>query len=64
MRWAFGVSALLCVVVLALVTLLPARVPGGMYDQAPEATSSTELDELDELDDLDEGEQVGTCPVG
>ena len=45
MRWAFAASALLCVVVLGLVTLLPARVPGGMHDQAPEA-----VDELDELD--------------
>ena len=42
MRWAFGVSALLCVVVLALVTLLPARVPGGMTTRLPrDSTSST-----------------------
>ena len=27
MQWAFAASALLCVVVLALVTLLPARLP-------------------------------------
>ncbi len=43
MRWAFAVSALLCVVVLGLVTLLPARVPGGMHDQAPEASSTSSM---------------------
>jgi DHA2 family lincomycin resistance protein-like MFS transporter len=30
MRWAFAVSAVLCVVVLGLVALLPARIAGGL----------------------------------
>ena len=65
MKWAFGVSAALCVVVLGLVILLPARVPGGMHDQPPEATELDELDEFDaEFDELDEGDEVATCPVG
>jgi MFS transporter, DHA2 family, lincomycin resistance protein len=39
MRWAFAVSALLCVVVLALVAFLPARIAGG-----PEAGLELEMD--------------------
>jgi DHA2 family lincomycin resistance protein-like MFS transporter len=39
MQWAFAVSALLCVVVLGLVALLPARIAGG-----PEAGMDLEMD--------------------
>jgi DHA2 family lincomycin resistance protein-like MFS transporter len=39
MQWAFAVSALLCVVVLGLVALLPARIAGG-----PEAGMDLETD--------------------
>jgi DHA2 family lincomycin resistance protein-like MFS transporter len=51
MRWAFAISALLCVVVLALVTMLPARVAGG-----PEAGMDLEMDPAGDHDD--EGERV------
>jgi DHA2 family lincomycin resistance protein-like MFS transporter len=51
MRWAFGVSALICVVVVALVAMLPARVAGG-----PEAGMDLEMDAAADHDD--EGERV------
>ena len=52
MRWAFGVAAALCVVVLGLAALLPTRIDD------PEATESTE-DDLDaELDELSAPEPV------
>jgi DHA2 family lincomycin resistance protein-like MFS transporter len=57
MRWAFAVSAVLCVLVLGLVALLPARIAGG-----PEAgvELETEPEPLRDLHDLDdEGEPVG-----
>jgi len=34
LRWAFAVAAALCLVVLALVVMLPARVTGGVDAQA------------------------------
>ncbi|MET1000018.1 MAG: DHA2 family efflux MFS transporter permease subunit [Marmoricola sp.] len=36
LRWAFGVGAALCVVVLALVVMLPARVTGGVDEPGAE----------------------------
>ena len=55
LRWAFAVSAALCVVVLALVALLPARLPGsvelpedgevsGATDDVADATGPAVLD--------------------
>ena len=65
MRWAFGVSAVLCVVVLALVAMLPSRI-ADPSDHAEEAVSAPDgvddASDLDDLDDLDEGKQVA-CPV-
>jgi DHA2 family lincomycin resistance protein-like MFS transporter len=52
MRWAFGVSAVLCLVVLALVALLPSRIAGG-----PEAGLELETDP-ESIEDLDGGEPV------
>jgi DHA2 family lincomycin resistance protein-like MFS transporter len=68
MRWAFGISAVLCVVVLALVAMLPARLPeapedGQHAEPVAPGSEAIELEEFDkELDDLDEGEPVA-CPV-
>ena len=57
MRWAFAVSAALCVVVLGLVTLLPAR----LTPTTP--TTPEEAPDLDaELDDLDD-ESLASCPT-
>ena len=50
LRLAFAVSAAICVVVLGLVALLPARIPDGP-DTGSEFTGTDELD-------LDDGEQV------
>ena len=45
LRWAFGVSAVLCVVVLALVAMLPARLPEtGGHVPADEADSLVDDD--------------------
>jgi DHA2 family lincomycin resistance protein-like MFS transporter len=47
MRWAFAVSALLCVVVLGLVAMLPSRLPVVPHEPAPEPTDDV-TDELGE----------------
>lgn len=52
MRWAFAVAAALCVVVLGLVTLLPARLP-----EDPEHSESAAPDGVDAL--AVEGNTVG-----
>ncbi len=52
MRWAFAVAAALCVVVLGLVTLLPARLPGD-----PEHSESATPDGVEAL--AVEGDTVG-----
>jgi DHA2 family lincomycin resistance protein-like MFS transporter len=57
LRWAFAVSAALCVVVLALVAMLPARIAGG-----PEAGKDLEMDPAPIADLDDEGQRVG-CPT-
>jgi DHA2 family lincomycin resistance protein-like MFS transporter len=46
MRWAFGVAAALCVVVLGLVALLPARIDDPEAEAAPEDDLDAELDEI------------------
>jgi DHA2 family lincomycin resistance protein-like MFS transporter len=47
MRWAFGVAAALCVVVLALVVLLPARIDDPEENEAgPVGGLDAELDHL------------------
>jgi len=65
MRWAFGVSAVLCVVVLALVAMLPSRI-ADPSDHAEEAVTASDgaddVDDTDDFDDLDEDKQVA-CPV-
>jgi DHA2 family lincomycin resistance protein-like MFS transporter len=45
MRWAFAVSAVLCVVVLALVAMLPARLPASPHEMAPDTVDHV-ADEL------------------
>jgi DHA2 family lincomycin resistance protein-like MFS transporter len=52
MRWAFAVSAVLCVIVLGLVALLPARIATGP-ETAPDLETDAPLRDLD-----DEGERV------
>ncbi len=52
MRWAFAASALMCVVVLALVTLLPARLPDATPEEGPEQGLEPVADLDRELDDL------------
>jgi DHA2 family lincomycin resistance protein-like MFS transporter len=52
MRWAFAVSAILCVAVLGLVALLPARLPGATPEPEP-----------DLMDELGEDEQLVACPT-
>ena len=61
MRWAFAVGAAMCVVVLGLVTLMPARLDA---DTAPDEAEQpvAEQDELEELDGLDD--PLAECGVG
>ena len=58
MRWAFAVGAALCVVVLGLVTMMPARLDSDSSHDATEEPHDAEEGPAAE------GETREECPVG